>query len=151
MKPFNIEEAKAGKPVVTRAGNKTRIVCFDKSGRGCPLIALVDKLTAGESVQFYGLSGRYVGSDTESPEDLFMSSPKTMVGGVIVNSPEVEHPHLGTKYYTPAVDSIYRVREYKWCGNEHDTERLRRGLVHLDRLSAISHTEAFSRTQKIKD
>ena len=30
MKPFNLEEAKAGKPVCTRDGRKVRIICFDR-------------------------------------------------------------------------------------------------------------------------
>lgn len=30
MKPFNLEEAKAGKPVCNREGNDVRIICFDK-------------------------------------------------------------------------------------------------------------------------
>lgn len=28
-KPFNLEEAKAGKPVCTRGGHKAKIICFD--------------------------------------------------------------------------------------------------------------------------
>lgn len=32
MKPFNLEAAKAGKPVVTRDGRPVRILCFDARG-----------------------------------------------------------------------------------------------------------------------
>ena len=32
MKPFNLEEAKAGKPICTKDGNEARIIIFDKKG-----------------------------------------------------------------------------------------------------------------------
>ena len=40
LRPFNLEEAKAGKPVCTRDGRKARIICFDKKA-GRPMVALV--------------------------------------------------------------------------------------------------------------
>ena len=41
MKPFNLEEAKAGKPVCTRDGLPARIICFDKRGYDNPIVALI--------------------------------------------------------------------------------------------------------------
>lgn len=34
MKPFNLEEAKAGKPVCTSEGRPVRIICFDRLSNG---------------------------------------------------------------------------------------------------------------------
>ena len=43
LKPFDLEAAKAGKPVCTRDGSKARIICFDyKSSDDYSIIALVD-------------------------------------------------------------------------------------------------------------
>lgn len=39
-KPFNLEEAKAGKPVQTRDGRKVRILCTDAAGP-LPVIAAI--------------------------------------------------------------------------------------------------------------
>lgn len=48
-KPFNLEEAKAGKPICTRVGYKARIICFDaKTLCDYPIIALVEH--AGNSI-----------------------------------------------------------------------------------------------------
>lgn len=48
-KPFNLEEAKAGKPICTRVGHKARIICFDaKTLCDYPIIALVEN--AGNSI-----------------------------------------------------------------------------------------------------
>lgn len=56
LRPFNLEEAKQGKPVCTRAGKPARIICWDKLG-GLPIIALV---MAGnnEFVFYYNENGR---------------------------------------------------------------------------------------------
>lgn len=42
MKPFNLEEAKAGKPVCTRDGYDARILCFDAKNPYYPVVALVN-------------------------------------------------------------------------------------------------------------
>lgn len=41
MKPFNLEEAKAGKPVCNRMGNDVRIICDNKKdSTGYSIVAL---------------------------------------------------------------------------------------------------------------
>ena len=43
LKPFDLEQAKAGKPVCSRDGRKARIICFDyKSSDDYSMIALID-------------------------------------------------------------------------------------------------------------
>ena len=41
MKPFNLELAKQGHPVVTRKGQPVRIICFDRKGVQ-PIVALIE-------------------------------------------------------------------------------------------------------------
>lgn len=41
MKPFDLEEAKTGKPICTRDGLPARIICFNKQGDDKPIVALV--------------------------------------------------------------------------------------------------------------
>lgn len=41
MKPFNLEEAKAGKPICTRDGLLARIICFNRQGDNKPIVALI--------------------------------------------------------------------------------------------------------------
>lgn len=40
LKPFDLEAAKAGKPVCTRDGRKARIICFDAKCNK-PIVALI--------------------------------------------------------------------------------------------------------------
>lgn len=78
MKPFDIELAKAGAPVVTRDGRKARIICFDRKTvlRPCePLGALISISEGEERFACYKLDGVYrdlPGSDN----DLFMAPKK---------------------------------------------------------------------------
>lgn len=41
MKPFNLEEAKAGKPVCTRDDRRVEILSFDNPNNGYPILARV--------------------------------------------------------------------------------------------------------------
>lgn len=75
-KPFNLEEAKAGKPVCTRDGRKARIICFDRVDAK-PILALVASTDGkGENVFDYFVSGKRIASALESDLDLMMSLEK---------------------------------------------------------------------------
>lgn len=41
MKPFNLEEAKAGKPVCTRGGRRVEILSFENPNANYPILAKV--------------------------------------------------------------------------------------------------------------
>lgn len=62
LKDFDLEAAKANKPVCTRDGKKVRIVCFDKVGV-YPIIALVQEESM-ETCHFYSQDGKCADSGT---------------------------------------------------------------------------------------
>lgn len=69
MKPFNLERALAGDPVVTRDGRKvTQIFYFSKTDEVYNLFVGFDKKITG-----YKPDGKYYLDGTESPKDLFMA------------------------------------------------------------------------------
>ena len=76
MKPFNLEQAKAGAPVCTRDGQPVRIVCYDlKGNKHYPILALVKSPVGVEATVNYTLSGHQsLYSDTGI--DLMMASIK---------------------------------------------------------------------------
>lgn len=75
LKPFNLEAAKAGKPICTRDGRKARIICFDKKGP-YPIIALIETEELNgeitEYVQAYDKHGHSIDENTETKDDLVM-------------------------------------------------------------------------------
>ena len=84
FKPFDLEQAKAGKPVCTRDRHKARIICFDaKISDNYPIIALVESIEnpGSESLYSYSHEGRYRESSI-SELDLVMISEKKE-GGLI--------------------------------------------------------------------
>ena len=78
LKPFDLEAAKAGKPVCTRDGRKARIICFDKK-EGAPIVALVEVEKNGrvfEGITLYLINGHIIREDIESKHDLMMLPEK---------------------------------------------------------------------------
>ena len=73
MKEFDLEQAKAGKPVCTRHGNKARIICFDKRGSEHPIVALIDNKFSVESTRYYSIDGKDCIFDQY---DLFMAEER---------------------------------------------------------------------------
>ena len=76
MKPFNLEQAKAGAPVCTRNGQPVRIVCYDLKGyKNYPILALIEDTVGAESTISYALNGHH-SLDSETGIDLMMASVK---------------------------------------------------------------------------
>lgn len=109
--PFNLEAAKAGKPVCTRDGRKARIICFDAEGEH-PIIALV---TDGvqESPYNYSKEGYYHTEGIETMVDLMMASEKKTGW---INIMDNEDPHVYCAYIYPtqreAVADVMDVKGY---------------------------------------
>jgi len=74
MKPFDLEKAKAGEPVVTRDGRPVRIVCSDLKSEE-PVVGIVD-YGSFEKVFCFSLAGVYEGFTPPNARDLFMASVK---------------------------------------------------------------------------
>lgn len=76
MKPFNLEEARAGKPVCDRRGYDVRIICDNKKDYyGYFIVALHLNEKNNELIISHKRNGKITNSDT-SPYDLFMKSEK---------------------------------------------------------------------------
>lgn len=104
MKPFDLEAAKAGKPVCTRDGRKVRILCYDLKGAEYPIVALVEAHDyLDESISTYDRNGRF-DHDRENKNDLMMLSWKKE-GWVNV----YKSYNVGKKI--PCMASIYPTKE----------------------------------------
>ena len=76
LKPFDLEAAKAGKPVCTRDGHKVRIVWFDRINAR-PILVLVPSTDGkGEDVFDYFVNGKRIANALESDLDLMMPFEK---------------------------------------------------------------------------
>lgn len=77
FKPFDLEQAKAGKPVCTRNGQKARIICFDVKSENYPILALIeDENSIREIPATYTNEGRFHHDNSIHTLDLVMLSEK---------------------------------------------------------------------------
>ena len=82
MKPFNLEEAKAGKSICTRNGKKARIICFDRidnCGGNFNIVALVSMTRISgeiyrEEIYSYDNNGYNTCGSRETYMDLMMEN-----------------------------------------------------------------------------
>ena len=83
LKEFNLEAAKAGKPVCTRDGRKARIICFDAKSEQ-PIIALVEDNHFGEIITQHHENGAISESETRTSNSDLMMLPEKKEGWVNV-------------------------------------------------------------------
>ncbi len=96
LRPFDLEAAKAGKPVCTRDGRPARIICFDRETEYYPIVALVRSNydSNEENVEKYTLDGKFRSWGSERELDLMMPLEKKE-GWVNVYRSELGETHLG--------------------------------------------------------
>lgn len=73
LKKFDLEAAKAGKPVCTRDGRKARIICFDLNNKNFPIVAIINCDTEENAYQ-YDIDG--VCDEHDNNLNLMMSPEK---------------------------------------------------------------------------
>ena len=75
LKEFNLEAAKAGKPVCTRDGRNARIIFWDKKG-DYPIVALIQDNENSEHIEYYTENGIFSNDGNNKNRDLMMLSQK---------------------------------------------------------------------------
>ena len=78
---FDLEAAKAGKPVCTRDGSKARIICFDAQSEQ-PIIALVEDNHFGEIITQHHENGAISESETRVSNSDLMMLPERKEGWI---------------------------------------------------------------------
>lgn len=90
MKPFDLEAAKAGKPVCTRDGRKARIICFDLNNKNFPIVAIIN-CDSEENAYQYDIDG--ICDEHDNNLNLMMS-PEKKEGYVNIYT----NPRVGDRY-----------------------------------------------------
>lgn len=100
MRPFNLEEAKAGKPVCTRDGKDARIICFDMRNPIYQIVALIDDKAFynTEIISLCTKSGTDAINGEDTRNDLFMKTEKKEGWVNVYEHPEHES-FVGSKIF----------------------------------------------------
>lgn len=119
----------------------------------------------GQKVQCMGIEGtwkplmekigegliRYVDTQSYMSGCSFRLAPRTiMVNGVEVPAPESVAPPKGATYYIPTTDTDELWSERWNQAVKVTTRHIERGLVYLDKESAIARAKAMLITQEVK-
>lgn len=90
LKEFNLEAAKAGKPVCTRDRRKARIICFDLNNKNFPIVAIIN-CDSEENAYQYDIDG--ICDEHDNNLNLMMS-PEKKEGYVNIYT----NPRVGDRY-----------------------------------------------------
>lgn len=103
-------------------------------------------------MEYHGnVSMKYVDNPDFAGACEYRIAPRTiMVNGMEVPAPENEAPSKGAIYYIPDISDESLVYDFSWGGCEMDTRLLGRGLIYLDKESAIARAKAMLITQEAK-
>lgn len=116
MKPFNLEEAKAGKPVCTRDGRKARIISFDRHGEDCPIIALVvdSKNAECEEVIDYTLDGICNENIINHNKYDLMMLPQKKEGWIIIHKEAIYDKETAEKIARETTANVIKIQKIEW-------------------------------------
>lgn len=110
LKEFNLEEAKAGKPVCTRDGRKARIICFDLNNKNFPIVAIINCDTEENAYQ-YDIDG--VCDEHDNNLNLMMSTEKKE-GWIIIHKEAIYDKETAEKIARETTANVIRIQKIEW-------------------------------------
>lgn len=115
LKPFDLEAAKAGKPVCTRDGRKARIICFDKKDEDniYPIVCLVQDGET-ESLGIFMKDGHSLVDVEETPSDLMMLPEKKEGWAVIYKDDLLRTEKEAWELAEQSISEVIRIEKIEW-------------------------------------
>lgn len=110
LKEFNLEAAKAGKPVCTRDGRKARIICFDLNNKNFPIVAIINCDTEENAYQ-YDIEG--VCDEHDNNLNLMML-PKKKEGWIIIHKEAIYDKETAEKIAKETTADVIRIQKIEW-------------------------------------
>ena len=110
MKPFNLKEAKAGKPVCTRDGRKARIICFDLNNKNFPIVAIINCDTEENAYQ-YDIEG--ICDEHDNNLNLMMS-PEKKEGWIIIHKEAIYDKETAEKIARETTANVIKIQKIEW-------------------------------------
>lgn len=118
LKKFDLEAAKAGKPVCTRDGRKARIICFDRKllfkGISYPIIALVEDTAKEETIYGYNEKGKVIIEDDATYKDDLMMLPQKKEGWIIIHKEVIYDKETAEKIARETTANVIKIQKIEW-------------------------------------
>ena len=110
LKEFDLEAAKAGKPVCTRDGRKARIICFDLNNKNFPIVAIINCDTEENAYQ-YDIDG--VCDEHDNNLNLMMS-PEKKEGWIIIHKEAIYDKETAEKIARETTANVIKIQKIEW-------------------------------------
>lgn len=110
LKEFDLEAAKAGKPVCTRDGRKARIICFDRNWE-YPIVALIECENDEEMISSCDKDGK--ARIYEAQADLMML-PEKKEGWIIIHKEAIYDKETAEKIARETTANVIRIQKIEW-------------------------------------
>lgn len=119
LKPFDIQKAKAGKPVCTRDGRKARIICFDRrlfyKNVSYPILALVECSDGEDNVCGYNEKGKVLIEDDAEYKDDLMMLPEKHEGWVVIFKDDLLRTEKEARELAEqSISEVIRIEKIEW-------------------------------------
>lgn len=111
MKPFDLEAAKAGKPVCTRDGRKARIICFDRNWE-YPIVALIECENGEEMISACDKDGKARIYETQGTD--LMMLPQKKEGWIIIHKEAIYDKETAEKIAKETTANVIRIQKIEW-------------------------------------
>lgn len=145
LKPFNLQEALKGKPVLLREGLKAYVRHHEteiSTTAGEVLLGYIEGIGSWN----WCVEGDYNTYGFESKHDIVGMFPETrIINGFKVPVPEKDAPVLGVIYYTADASDKEFYLDFVWDGAYYDIRLLERGLVFTCKEDAVANAKAMIR------
>lgn len=139
MRPFDLEAAKRGEPIVTRDGRPAKFVAHVPEADDREVVCLVD----GELILF-GKCGSFLDKKIQDRMDLLMAPPPMRsINGHKYPEPVREPLKAGQEYSLADPSCSGLQHRMNWDGVALEFEWLKRGLIHLTPEAAEAHARAI--------
>lgn len=110
LKEFNLEAAKAGKPVCTRDGRKARIICFDLNNKNFPIVAIIN-CDSEENAYQYDIDG--ICDEHDNNLNLMMSTEKKE-GWIIIHKEAIYDKETAEKIARETTANVIKIQKIEW-------------------------------------
>lgn len=110
LKEFDLEAAKAGKPVCTRDGRKARIICFDLNNKNFPIVAIIN-CDSEENAYQYDIDG--ICDEHDNNLNLMMSLEKKE-GWIIIHKEAIYDKETAEKIARETTANVIRIQKIEW-------------------------------------
>lgn len=111
LKEFNLEAAKAGKPVCTRDGRKARIISFDRNWE-YPIVALIECENGEEMISACDKDGKARIYETQGTD--LMMLPEKKEGWIIIHKEAIYDKETAEKIARETTANVIRIQKIEW-------------------------------------